>query len=85
VPVEEIIEKLKQHAIPLDAIWLDIDHMQGYAPFLIDRKRYPELSPLFGIMKDRFVVRITDPHLPTQSHPMHNEDKARSFFVNIHS
>jgi alpha 1,3-glucosidase len=79
--VEEIIGKLQEHSIPFDTIWLDIDHLKGRAPFIFDRKTYPDPPRLFKLLKDRFLVRITDPHVPISSTAMYTEGDKNKLFV----
>jgi alpha 1,3-glucosidase len=79
--IETIVSEFQRHSLPLDAIWLDIDHLQSFAPFLVNRRTYPNISRIFDIMKDRVVVRITDPHIPVYGHPMHGEGKKSHYFV----
>jgi alpha 1,3-glucosidase len=79
--VEGVIEKLKEHSIPFDAIWLDIDHLKGNAPFLVNQTHFPDLSRLCNILKDRFLIRITDPHIPISSKVMYSQGSNNGFFI----
>ncbi|PIQ28393.1 alpha-glucosidase [bacterium (Candidatus Blackallbacteria) CG17_big_fil_post_rev_8_21_14_2_50_48_46] len=37
-----VAEAYQRHNLPLDALWLDIDHMQGYRVFSFSSQRFPE-------------------------------------------
>jgi alpha-glucosidase len=49
--------------IPLSAIYLDIDYMDGYRVFSVDTERFPDLGALAGNLGERGtrVVAIVDP------------------------
>jgi len=44
--VRRLVQGFKKHNMPLSAIHLDIDYMQGYRVFTVDRTRFPDLSAL---------------------------------------
>lgn len=48
----EIANQYKQHQIPLDAIYMDIDYMEDYESFTIDREHFPNFEVLVKEMKD---------------------------------
>jgi alpha 1,3-glucosidase len=79
--VEWIIANFTKHSIPFDAMWLDIDHLDGYAPFIVNTRAFPDLAKLYKMLGERALVRITDPHIPVRRHWMSDEGKAKNYFV----
>jgi len=61
--VREIAAGFRKHKIPADAIYLDIDYMDGYRVFTWDEKRFPDPRRLIrDLKKDGFqTVLIIDP------------------------
>jgi alpha-glucosidase (family GH31 glycosyl hydrolase) len=37
----DVAKNFKEHDLPLDTMWSDIDYMVDYIDFTIDNKRYP--------------------------------------------
>ncbi len=63
--VRAVAEGFASRRIPLSAVHLDIDHMDGYRVFTVDRRRFPDLAKLAGDLRRRGVrlVSIVDPGL----------------------
>jgi alpha-glucosidase len=63
--VREIAKLLREHRIPSDAIYLDIDYQQGYAPFTVDRAKFPDFEKMIAdLRRDGLrTVLITDLHI----------------------
>jgi alpha-glucosidase len=63
--VYEIAKTFREKKIPLDAIYLDIDYQQGYAPFTVNREYFPHFEQLIGDLSKQgiHIVLITDLHL----------------------
>lgn len=61
--VLEIAQEFREREIPCDAIYLDIDHMDGYRVFTFDKERFPDPEGLVKEMRDRgfHLVPIVDP------------------------
>ena len=61
--VEAVVEGFDRHELPLSAVHLDIDHMDRYRVFTVDRERFPDLRGLGGRLatRDRHLVAIVDP------------------------
>ncbi|RDG30110.1 glycoside hydrolase family 31 protein [Oceanispirochaeta sp. M1] len=59
----EIDEKMEEHEIPCDGIWMDIDYLIGYRVFTIDREKFPALDQTVKTIAShgRRVVPILDP------------------------
>lgn len=47
----EIAKNYKEHGIPLDALYMDIDYMEEYESFTIDREKFPNFEGLVDEMK----------------------------------
>jgi len=56
-------KKFRQHKIPLDGLWLDIDYMDAFRVFTFDKKHFPNPSKTFAEINKagRKVVPIIDP------------------------
>ncbi|MFP4644058.1 MAG: TIM-barrel domain-containing protein [Spirochaetales bacterium] len=61
--VEEIAETFRARDIPIDAIYLDIDYMDGYRVFTWNRDSFPDPAALTARLRERGirVVTIVDP------------------------
>ena len=71
--VREVARQYKEHALPLDMICMDIEYMQDYADFTVNKERFPDLAKLSADLKAQGIrlvpiidagVRI-DPNDPT--------------------
>ena len=71
--VRAIARQYRENELPLDMICLDIDYMQGYADFTVNKERFPDLAALSAELKQQGIrlvpiidagVRI-DPEDPT--------------------
>lgn len=56
-------EKFREHKIPCDGLWIDIDYMEGYRVFSLNREDFPDLGKNLTKLKEqgRRVVPILDP------------------------
>ena len=63
--VREVGSMLRKQRIPADAIYLDIDYQDGYAPFTVDRKAFPDLEQMIADLRAQGMrtVLITDLHI----------------------
>jgi alpha-glucosidase len=61
--VVDILEGYRDEGLPLSAVHLDIDYMDGYRVFTVDRRRFPDLVRLCARLAERGirVVTILDP------------------------
>ncbi|HYL62207.1 MAG TPA: glycoside hydrolase family 31 protein [Candidatus Methylomirabilis sp.] len=61
----EIVQTLREKKIPADAIYLDIDYQEGYAPFTINREYFPHFEQMIGDFRKQGMrtVLITDLHI----------------------
>ncbi len=53
--IREVAEKYSSADIPLDSIYLDIDYMERYKDFTVDKNRFPDLEKLASDMKNNGV------------------------------
>ena len=71
--VREVARQYKEHDLPLDMICMDIEYMQDYADFTVNKEHFPDLTKLSADLKAQGIrlvpiidagVRI-DPNDPT--------------------
>ena len=49
--VRKVARQYKEHDLPLDMICMDIDYMQDYADFTVNKERFPDLAKLSADLK----------------------------------
>ena len=49
--VREVARQYKEHDLPLDMICMDIEYMQNYADFTVNKERFPDLTKLSADLK----------------------------------
>lgn len=49
--VREVARQYKEHDLPLDMICMDIEYMQDYADFTVNKERFPDLTKLSADLK----------------------------------
>jgi alpha-glucosidase len=82
--VREIANTFREHKIPADVIYLDIDYQKDYAPFTIDTEKFPNFQ---GMIRDLGqqgfkVILITDLHIKKQpGYKPYDEGMAQDNFV----
>ncbi|MCW3047604.1 MAG: Alpha-glucosidase [Solirubrobacterales bacterium] len=61
--VEELAEQHREHDIPCDAFWLDIEHMDGYRVFTWNTDAFPDVGGMLERLADKGfrVITIVDP------------------------
>lgn len=61
--VRQVAGELRRRSIPCDALYLDIDHMDGYRVFTWDHRRFPDPARLLADLRREGlrVVLIVDP------------------------
>lgn len=61
--VEALADRHVEHGIPCDALWLDIEYMDGYRVFTWDPERFPEPGAMLAALagKGFRVITIIDP------------------------
>ncbi len=49
--IREVVDNYKKHDIPLDMVYMDIDYMERYKDFTVDREAFPDLKGLSDSLK----------------------------------
>ena len=81
--VKEIANSLREFNIPCDVIYTDIDYMEDYKVFTIDKKRFPNMGDLVSsLKKDGFhLVPIIDPGVKIEKgYSIYNEGIKGDYF-----
>ncbi len=81
--VYRIVQKAKEHNIPLDAIYLDIHYMDKYKIFTWNQKRFPDIKKLIENLKKSGIklVTIIDPGVAIDSHyEIYQEGVEKKYF-----
>ncbi|MCQ4086727.1 glycoside hydrolase family 31 protein [Saccharibacillus sp. JS10] len=82
--VLEIAEKFREHDLPLDAIHLDIDYMDGYRVFTWDNERFPDPVALSARLQDMGIrlITIIDPGVKKdQGYAVYDEGLEKGYFA----
>ncbi len=56
--VREVARQYREHHLPLDMIYLDIDYMERYKDFTVDREAFPDFEDLVAELKEQGVRLI---------------------------
>lgn len=81
--VREIARLFREKEIPCDALWLDIDYMDGYRVFTWDQERFPDPGALNSdlALEGFRVVTIVDPGVKVDpDFPVYQEGVAKGYF-----
>ena len=79
-----IAQELRSRHIPADAIWFDIDYMNGYRVFTWDKQRFPQPARLLADLKAQGLrtITIVDPGVKVDpDYEMYREGHAAGHFV----
>ncbi len=82
--IHTTVQSFATHRLPLDAIHLDIDYMDGYRVFTVDQDRFPDLKILTEELASQNikVVTILDPGVKTDpSYQVYQEGKDLEMFI----
>ena len=82
--VREVVANFEAHEIPLSAIWLDIDYMDGYKVFTFHEGRFPEPEKFFAELKEKGIrtVVIVDPGVKKEAgYSVYEEGRRMRAFV----
>ena len=81
--VKEIASKLREHRVPCDAIYLDIDYMDGFRCFTWDNERFPDPKGLVDSLKEQGfqTMVIIDPGIKKdKNYDIFNEGLEKGYF-----
>ena len=81
--VREVARQYKEHNLPLDMICMDIEYMQDYADFTVNKERFPDLAKLSADLKAQGIrlVPIIDAGVRIDpENPVCAEGLANGFF-----
>jgi alpha-glucosidase len=84
--IRELAGNFDHHELPISAIHLDIDYMEGYRVFTIDRKRFPDLKRLATELLEKHIrlVAIIDPGVKIdRNYPIYNRGVLEDAFCKL--
>lgn len=84
--VREVVRGFREHHLPLHAIHLDIDYMDGYRVFTVDRQQFPDLEGLIRELEGQGIrtVVILDPGVKIDpGYSVYQEGTARGAFCRL--
>ncbi|VDN03320.1 unnamed protein product [Thelazia callipaeda] len=84
--VKEVHENFDKHDIPLDVIWLDIEHTDGKRYFTWDPNKFTNPKQMISnlVAKGRKMVTIIDPHIKKDdNYHVYSEAKKNGYFVKV--
>jgi alpha-glucosidase len=82
--IRELMHQFRSRDIPCDALWLDIDYMDGYKSFTFSPLRFPDIQQLTADLRNEGlkVVAIVDPGVKKEDdYPVYESGKERGAFV----
>lgn len=84
--VKEITEEFRRREIPCDAIWLDIDYMDGYRCFTWNKNYFPDPTRMISELKAKGfkTVVMIDPGIKVDNnYSVYSEGLANDHFVKM--
>lgn len=82
--VKNINSGFEEHQIPMDVIWLDIEHTNDKRYFTWDATKFPTPEKMMEHLSSfgRKLVTIVDPHIKSDSnYHVYSEAKEKNLFV----
>ena len=82
--IRELVASFRRRGIPLDVVYFDIDYMDEYKVFTINKERFPDFPGLLAELKESGVkaVVIIDPGVKIEpGYAVYEEGKSRGFFA----
>jgi alpha-glucosidase len=82
--VREVAEGLRKRNIPADAMWYDIDYMDGYRVFTWNKQRFPRPAKLNADLAAQglHTVTIVDPGVKVDAkYAVYREGKRKGYFI----
>jgi alpha-glucosidase len=84
--IRQFVDGFRDHELPLSAIHLDIDYMDGFRVFTVDKQRFPDLAGLSKDLDERGVrlVTIIDPGVKVDpDYSLYREGMANDAFCKL--
>jgi alpha-glucosidase len=84
--IREVVSGFQEHQLPLSAIHLDIDYMQGFRVFSVDQERYPDLASLAHSLDQQGIklVPIIDPAVKEDTaYPLYQRGVEKNVFCTL--
>lgn len=81
--IRKIAEEYERHQMPLDMIYLDIDYMDCYKDFTVNKRAFPNLSALSAELKEKGIrlVPIIDAAVKAEKgYSVYDEGVERGYF-----
>ena len=81
--IREVADNFRSNGIPIDSVCLDIDYMERYKDFTVDKERFPDLPRLCSEMKEKNIrlVPIIDAGVKIEDgYDVYEEGKAKGYF-----
>jgi alpha-glucosidase len=81
--VREVARMHRENQLPLDSIYLDIDYMEAYKDFTIDRTAFPHFEELVQEMRSQDIrlVPIIDAGIKVEEgYPVYEEGREKGYF-----
>ena len=81
--VREIVNKHKELKLPLEAVCLDIDYMEDYKDFSVDKKKFPDMKAFADELKSQGVrlIPIIDAGVKLlDGYEVYDEGKEKNYF-----
>lgn len=81
--VREVVEEHRRNHFPLDSVYLDIDYMERYKDFTVDKERFPDLAKLSKELKEQNIhlVPIIDAGVKMEEgYDVYEEGVANNYF-----
>lgn len=82
--VLDVVSAMREHHLPMDAVHMDIDYMQGFRVFTFDQKRFPDPRALTQKLSRQKVkaISIIDPGVKIDpGYFMYDEGIAQGYFA----
>jgi len=82
--VNSVEAKFDEHDIPMDVMWLDIEHTDGKKYFTWDSRKFPDSIAMIENLSahGRKLVTIVDPHIKKDSgYWVHNDLSSKGLYV----
>lgn len=81
--VRKAVEGHHGQGIPLEAVYMDIDYMENYKDFTVDKKKFPQFESFVGEMKEKGIhlVPIIDAGVKVEKdYPVYEEGVQKDYF-----